>query len=339
MTAPVPISLRTDSHLSRITPSPRSVQLPLATVTTLMTPAVPQRMAIPRQPETGTSAAGACAVMRLTSRPAPPASSDGSSEPLPAIVVGDVRPRVQRRLKPYGHIQMGIKHMELSVLLRGRDQIRGVPIVDLHGPSIPTMLGLTEVAPSAEDDKILPIEAYGMKVISVAFFLPGNDDPVIWRGPLKQGAMQQFLGDVLWGELDDLVVDCPPGTGDEPLGICQLIPDRKAVIVTTPQEVAAADVRRSVNFCRKLDMTVLGVVENMSGFVCPHCQEITYIFKQGGGEALAKSMDIPFLGRIPLEPIVGEASDAGRPFVVTNPESASAKAFAAIVDAIAAQDK
>ncbi len=229
--------------------------------------------------------------------------------------------------------------VNLAMSLAARGRRVGLLDVDLHGPSIPTMLGLTEVAPSAEDDKILPIEAYGMKVISVAFFLPGNDDPVIWRGPLKQGAMQQFLGDVLWGELDDLVVDCPPGTGDEPLGICQLIPDRKAVIVTTPQEVAAADVRRSVNFCRKLDMTVLGVVENMSGFVCPHCQEITYIFKRGGGEALAKSMDIPFLGRIPLEPIVGEASDAGRPFVVTNPESASAKAFAAIVDAIAAQDK
>lgn len=222
--------------------------------------------------------------------------------------------------------------VNLATALRLNGFRVGLLDVDLHGPSIPTMLGLQHVAPSAEDGKILPIEYLGMKVISVAFFLPNDDDPVVWRGPLKQGAMQQFLSDVLWDELDYLVVDCPPGTGDEPLGICQLIPERKAVIVTTPQEVAAADVRRSVNFCKQLDMEVLGVIENMSGFVCPHCNEITYIFNQGGGEKLAEAMNLKFLGRIPIETTVGEASDAGKPFIAAHPASASAKAFADIVD-------
>ena len=214
----------------------------------------------------------------------------------------------------------------------------GLMDVDLHGPSIPTMLGLQNVQPEVDGKgQILPIQVYGLSVISVAFFLPNQDDPVIWRGPLKQGAMQQFLGDVEWGELDYLVIDCPPGTGDEPLGICQLVADRKAVIVTTPQEVAAADVRRSVNFCKKLDMEILGVIENMSGFVCPHCNEVTYIFNRGGGEKLANDMGIPFLGHIPLEATVGESSDAGKPFIAANPASASAKAFADIVDKLLAR--
>ena len=211
----------------------------------------------------------------------------------------------------------------------------GLLDVDLHGPSVPTMLGLTHAEPESDGEKLFPIHACGIDAISIAFFTK-PDDPVIWRGPVKQSAMQQFIGDVAWGELDFLVVDCPPGTCDEPLGICQILKNPNALIVTTPQEVASADVRRSVNFCRALNLSILGVVENMSGFVCPHCGEVTNIFSHGGGEELAKTMDLPFLGRLPIEPAVGECGDAGKPFVLTQPNSVSAKNFAEITDKIMA---
>ncbi len=211
----------------------------------------------------------------------------------------------------------------------------GLLDVDLHGPSIPTMLGLVGVAASSDGEKILPVDSGTVKVISVSFFLPDDDSAVIWRGPMKLGVIKQFLQNVDWGDLDYLVVDCPPGTGDEPLGVCQTLQgDVKALIVTTPQEVAAADVRRSLDFCKQLNLPVIGVVENMSGFVCPHCGEVTYIFKQGGGQKLAEGAGVPFLGRIPLDPTVGEMGDSGQPLIVEASESPAAKAFGAVVDAV-----
>ena len=211
----------------------------------------------------------------------------------------------------------------------------GLMDVDFHGPSIPTMLGIKGARTESDNNAILPVDVAGVKVISVDFFLENSDNAVIWRGPMKQGAIKQFLEDVCWGDLDFLIIDCPPGTGDEPLALCQIIKgDKRAVVVTTPQEVAAADVRKSLDFCEKLSLPVLGVIENMSGFACPHCNQVTYIFKQGGGEKLAANANVPFLGRIPIDPTVADSSDAGQPLVHKYPDSPTAKAFAEAVQPI-----
>lgn len=211
----------------------------------------------------------------------------------------------------------------------------GLLDVDLHGPSVPVMLGLRGMACSGEDNKIVPLNYGDLKVISVDFFLPREEVAVVWRGPVKDGAIKQLLEDVAWGDLDFLVVDCPPGTGDEPLSVCQRLKDgdTSAIVVTTPQEVSAVDVRRSLDFCRQLKLPVLGVVENMSGFVCPHCGKVTHIFKQGGGRALAEKAHVPFLGEIPIDPAVGEAGDGGFPFMDA-PASPATQAFQSIVDLI-----
>lgn len=192
----------------------------------------------------------------------------------------------------------------------------GLVDVDIHGPSIPTMLGLESEPVNTSDDGLIPVEIGEMKVISIGFMLRNRDDAVIWRGPMKMGVIKQFLKDVVWGDLDYLIIDSPPGTGDEPLSICQLIESLDgAVIVTTPQKVAAVDVRKSITFCRKLDVPVLGVIENMSGFACPKCGEITHILSSGGGLQIANDMKVPFLGSIPIDPAVASACDDGRIFV------------------------
>ena len=167
-----------------------------------------------------------------------------------------------------------------------------------------------------------------LRVMSMAFIIKDRDNPVIWRGPMKMGAIKQFLTDVAWGDLDYLVVDSPPGTGDEPLTIIQLLGDADgAVIVTTPQAVATADVRRSIGFCRKLSLPVLGVLENMSGFACPSCGVVTDIFDKGGGEQMARELGVPFLGRVPIDPQIARDCDQGRPFVQNHAASATGLAF------------
>jgi len=192
----------------------------------------------------------------------------------------------------------------------------GLLDVDIHGPSIPTMLGLERETIRGSEDGLLPAELGGLKVMSPGFLLHDQDDAVIWRGPLKMGIIKQFLKDVVWGDLDYLIIDSPPGTGDEPLSVCQLIGALAgAVIVTTPQKVAAVDVRKSITFCRRLHVPVLGIVENMSGFVCPKCGEVTQILPSGGGKRIAKDMNVPFLGSIPMDPQLAEACDSGRVFV------------------------
>jgi len=204
----------------------------------------------------------------------------------------------------------------------------GLLDIDLHGPSIPKMLGLTGKRVTAEGSYLIPISySNNLKVISMANILGDEQTAVIWRGPRKGGAIRQLLGDVQWGPLDFLVIDAPPGTGDESLSIAQLIPGVKAVVVTTPQEVAIQDVRRSLQFLRKVSLPILGVVENMSGLICPHCHKKIDLFKQGGGETLAREWEIPFLGQVPLEPALVSEADAGKPFFQGHKDSPVAEAF------------
>ncbi len=218
-------------------------------------------------------------------------------------------------------------NLAVSLALSGKSV--GLLDIDIHGPSIPKILNLEERAVQATGETILPIEmTENLKVMSIGFLLRGSNDAVIWRGPMKYQMIKQFLKDVDWGSLDFLVVDSPPGTGDEPLSIVQLLENADgAIIVTTPQEVALSDVRRCITFCHNLKLPVLGVVENMSGFVCPKCGEMTDIFKSGGGEKMAKQMNVPFLGRIPIDPQIVQSCDSGQPYVQHYGSSQAAQAF------------
>ena len=220
--------------------------------------------------------------------------------------------------------------VNLAVALAMEGWKTGLLDVDFHGPSVPMLLHLKgELFKAADGDGILPLESsYGIKVVSLGFALGHSDEAVIWRGPMKMGVIKQLLTDVQWGELDYLIVDFPPGTGDEPLSVAQLIPESDgAVIVTTPQDLSLQDVRKSINFCRQLKIPVLGVIENMSGLVCPHCEKMIEVFKSGGGETMAREMGVPFLGRIPMDPQIVGGSDEGKPFVYHHRETESAQAF------------
>jgi len=192
-------------------------------------------------------------------------------------------------------------NLAISLALAGKKV--GLLDIDIHGPSIPKVLNLEGAKIGSDGQDIIPVEmTNNLKVMSIGFLLQGKDSAVIWRGPRKYHMIKQFLKDVQWGTLDYLIIDSPPGTGDEPLSIVQLLENADgAVIVTTPQEVALSDVRKCINFCGQLNLPVLGVLENMSGFVCPKCGEITDIFKSGGGEKMAEEMNVPFLGKIPID--------------------------------------
>ena len=208
----------------------------------------------------------------------------------------------------------------------------GVLDADIHGPSVPRLLGLEGQQVKTVPSGVLPVDGpLGMKVMSIDFFLP-EQAPTIWRGPLKMKAIRQFLSDVAWGELDFLFIDLPPGTGDEPLSIAQLLPDIDGVvIVTMPSELSSSIVKKAITFAQRLNMPIIGVVENMSGFICPHCGQKTEIFQSGGGKNMAQGAGVPFLGSIPIDPEVGIDSDKGTPFVFSHKESAAAKAFMEIV--------
>lgn len=231
--------------------------------------------------------------------------------------------------------------LNLACLLALAEKKVGLLDIDIHGPSIPMLLGLQGKPMEAAGDTIIPVKfSNHLKVVSIGFMLPHEEDAVIWRGPLKMNVIKQFLKDVDWGELDYLIVDSPPGTGDEPLSIAQLIPDATgAIIVTTPQELALADVRKCITFCRKLKLPVLGVIENMSGFICPNCGERIDIFNTGGGEKMSEKMGVPFLGRLPIDPSVVESCDKGTPYVYHYAESSTARAFAYILRPILEMDK
>jgi ATP-binding protein involved in chromosome partitioning len=225
----------------------------------------------------------------------------------------------------------------MAVALKQEGYAVGIMDADIYGPNIPMMIGVTK-EPIKEGDKITPAEGQGVKVISMGFFVP-EDTPVVWRGPMVHGAIQQFFRDVVWGELDYLLIDLPPGTGDVPLTLSQLVPLTGAITVTTPQEVALSDVRKGMTMFKKVNVPLLGVIENMSYFLCGHCGERTEIFSFGGGEQAAKKFDVPFLGRIPLDPAIREGGDQGSPIVVKNPDSPQTQAFLQIVRALVSQLK
>lgn len=213
----------------------------------------------------------------------------------------------------------------------------GLLDIDLHGPSVPTMCGLAGQRPQASEEGITPLEVSGLKLMSIGFLLASTSQATIMRGPMKHGAIQQLLADVIWGELDYLLIDCPPGTGDEPLSAVQLLGQGAvAVVVTTPQDVALIDVEKSLSFCKELNLPVVGLIENMSGFVCPHCNEISDIFKSGGGDKLAKKTGVAMLAKVPLDPRIVVAGDAGKPHILDCPDSSCSVALRQAATAVVA---
>lgn len=221
----------------------------------------------------------------------------------------------------------------LALALRQQGITVGLLDADIYGPSQQMMMGAAEPPQVTEEQRVLPVEVAGIKVMSLGFLMD-PDTPVIWRGPMVMKAIQQFLEDVEWGELDCLVVDLPPGTGDAQLTLTQQVPLDGAVIVTTPQDVALIDARKGLNMFRKVNVPVLGVVENMSAFVCPACGHSTEIFKKDGGRRTAQQLDVPFLGAVPIDPQIVVASDAGVPIVLSHPDSQAAGAFREIARSI-----
>jgi len=227
--------------------------------------------------------------------------------------------------------------VNLALALAKNGHKVGLMDVDIHGPDVVRMLNLGGALqpPATPDGLIAPLRySDNLKVVSLEYMMKDRDEAIIWRGPLKMQAIRQFIGDMDWGKLDYLVIDAPPGTGDEPLTVAQTIPLVKAVVVTTPQQVALADVRKSINFCKAVRMEIVGVIENMSGLICPHCHELVEVFKSGGGEKMARDFDLPFLGRIPMDPKVVMAGDDGVPYLSTDTDSPAAQAFAGVVKAI-----
>ncbi len=225
--------------------------------------------------------------------------------------------------------------VNLAVALRLNGATVGLLDADIYGPNVPMMMGIKK-QPEQRDGKIIPPESYGVKVISMGFFVP-EETAVVWRGPMVHTAIQQLFRDVLWDELDYLLVDLPPGTGDAQLTLSQLVPLTGAVTVTTPQEVALYDVRKGLMMFQKVNVPLLGIVENMSYFVCGHCGERTEIFSHGGGERAAEKVGVPFLGRVPIDPAIRAGGDSGEPIVVADPKSPQAKAFREIAAKLDAQ--
>ncbi|MFH2110287.1 MAG: Mrp/NBP35 family ATP-binding protein [Candidatus Bathyarchaeota archaeon] len=234
-----------------------------------------------------------------------------------------------------GGVGKSLVTVNLAAALAGEKKV-AILDSDLTGPCVPKMLGLKgsklEGGPAGIGPATGPM---GIKVVSMDFLLPSDDSPVIWRGPLKMSAIRQFLGEVNWGNLDYLLVDLPPGTGDESLSILQLLPDMDGVvIVTIPSEVSQSVVKKAITFARKMEVPIFGLVENMSGMVCPHCGELVEVFGGDGGARVAEEMEVELLGSIPMDPRISTDSDEGTPFIVRHPDSPAAKAFRKIVQKI-----
>ncbi len=228
--------------------------------------------------------------------------------------------------------------VNLAVALKQSGARVGILDADIYGPNVPMMMGLPETErPSVNEEKhLIPMESYGIKVMSIGFLVdPGK--PIIWRGPMLHGVIRQFLGSVQWGDLDYLIVDLPPGTGDAQLSLVQSVPLSGVVIVTTPQAIALSDVRRSIGMFNEVRVPILGVIENMAGLDCPHCHTQIDLFDGKGGTVLSKEYDVPLLGQVPFDPSIGQSGDQGKPIVLARPESAQAKAFAKAAEWVAAR--
>ncbi len=257
---------------------------------------------------------------------------------------------IQEQQKRIKEVLAGIKHrvvvfsgkggvgkttvaVNLAYALAKRGKRVGLLDADITGPNVPKMIGLHEVPHATDDNRMVPPEKDGIKVISLATLIP-PDSPVIWRGPLRSKALDQFLGDVVWGELDYLVADLPPGTGDEVLTMAQRMEPQLAVIVTTPQEMALIDSRRAINMAKKMGIPKIGVVENMSGLRCPHCGKEIDLFGTGGGERAARELNVHFLGKIPLDLKTREGADEGRPILLEDEEAEISQALLQVADKV-----
>ena len=231
--------------------------------------------------------------------------------------------------------------VNLAYALAMRGYKVGILDADIYGPDVPVALKIEDRIPRVQGEAILPFEGpLGIKVMSIQFLLPEEDSPIVWMGPLVSKAIQQFVAQVEWGELDFLIIDLPPGTGDEALAVAKNVPGLTGiVVVVTPQKIALHDAKKALGMAKAIKVPVLGIIENMRGFKCPHCGKITYIFGKGGGEETAKLLGIPFLGDLPLDPRVVEVTDKGIPFIAAHPESEISKKFNSIVDNLLEQLK
>ncbi len=272
--------------------------------------------------------------VNMTARTAVARGQGGSGGGAPLI------PRVKNVIavaSGKGGVGKSTTSVNVAVALSQTGAKVGLMDADIYGPNLPLMMGLRDKpAISGEDGHIQPVMRYGIKLVSIGFFLD-DSKPVIWRGPMVHGAIQQFLRDFDWGELDYLVVDLPPGTGDAPLSLSQLIPLSGVVIVTTPQDVALQDVAKGMAMFKQLEVPVIGVIENMSYFICPGCSAKHEIFGRGGGQRIADTFGVPFLGQVPLQPNVRSGGDEGLPVVMADPDSDAAKAFQAVAGTVARQ--
>jgi len=267
--------------------------------------------------------------VQMSARVREAVGGDGARQPLPGvkniIAVGAGK----------GGVGKTTVAVNLAIALAKCGSRVGIIDADIYGPNVPIMLGMkTQLA--TDGQKIIPAEKFGLKVISMGF-LTTDDAPIIWRGPMLHGALQQFFREVRWDDLDYLVIDLPPGTGDVSLSLSQTVPVAGAIVVTTPQQVSLADSRRAVAMYRKLNIPPLGILENMSYFVCPQCSHEADIFGHGGGEAMATELGVPFIGRVPIYQPIREGSDAGVPLMISEPESPAARAFMHAAERAAAQ--
>ena len=272
---------------------------------------------------------------RAAAGPPPTLGAGGAARPAPAPLVPGVR-SIIAVASGKGGVGKSTTAVNLAMGLAAIGQRVGLLDADIYGPSLPRMAGIAGRPATAEGNKLRAMESHGVKVMSMGF-LVDEDAPMIWRGPMVQSALQQMLGDVLWGELDVLVVDMPPGTGDAQLTMAQRVPLAGAVIVSTPQDIALLDARKAINMFRKVDVPILGIVENMSYFCCPNCGHRSEIFAHGGARACAAQFGVDFLAEIPLELEVRETSDAGRPIVISQPRHPVAEAYRGL--ALTVRDK